>query len=120
MRKENKLFNNDFQIIKMKDKLHEVVRELIFSDSFLEQELSAHSEKPLVVHEKTNQVTFVKCGRGKVILNEEIINIEKGDLIFIKKNVPHSFLTKRNIILLHKHQPVENGNDRVVLKRVAL
>lgn len=85
-------------------------------DSF-SQTIVPHSEKPLVRHNETNQMTYVSEGEGYVLIEDKKSYILKGDLIFISKGNTHSFATNSKLGLLHYHWPKELlGNDREVIE----
>lgn len=82
------------------------------------QVLTSESEKPLVIHYQTKQMTYVKRGNGYAVCDGELFEITEGDLLLLDKGVSHSFLaSKGDIHLIHWHWPKENIlTDRVILE----
>lgn len=102
---------NGFQILKISKKLQQGILELFkeFENDF--QVLSKCSERPLVVHCNTRQLSYVTEGKGYVAINGVVSKIEKGDLVIIDKNSTHSFICdNEEIKLMHIHWP-KNGVD---------
>lgn len=48
------------------------------------------------VHEKEDQVLYFAHGTGEAILNDEKSEIEKGDIILVRKGTNHNFVNTGN------------------------
>lgn len=79
--------------------------------------LTKNSNSPIVVHKKTNQLTYVIKGSGDAYLNGEKNVLNEGDVIFVKNNVEHRFVaTEEQFTLFHIHIPDEGrDNDRYIV-----
>lgn len=92
---------------------------ILFQSGGERQVLGATSPRPVVVHEMTDQITFVSKGRGIARLNGEWIALSEGDVVMIGKGTSHAFICASNsqdLELLHVHHPAENvDNDRIIL-----
>lgn len=82
------------------------------------QVLTKSSDKPVVKHKKTNQITIVLKGSGLAVINNEKINFNENDILYIAKNNSHCFISKSDKIeLFHIHLPYEFiETDREILK----
>ena len=82
------------------------------------QKLDILSEKPYVVHKKTNQITAVLRGKGVAILDGESVEIEENDVLLLSRNTKHSFASKSpEIELFHIHIPLHTiEEDREILR----
>ena len=49
---------------------------------------SSDAPQDLHLHERSYEL-YVICGKGKAIVGEETLSLEKGDLLIIKPGVPH-------------------------------
>ena len=66
---------------------------------------------PSVVHDKTNQLTYVVEGEGRAYLNGVQIDLAPGDSVFVSAGTAHSFKAKSpRLVLFHIHVPDE-GRD---------
>ena len=80
------------------------------------QTLKKDSERPLVVHNKTGQITVVLNGRGIVSDGEKRFDIVKTNIILINSKCPHSFFTDEKLQLMHIHIPATTiKEDREIL-----
>ena len=54
--------------------------------------LSPDDNKPVVLHKKTNQLTYVLSGKGIAVLNGEPQTIEKDSSLFVTAGTSHQFI----------------------------
>lgn len=80
--------------------------------------LTEADNSPVVVHNVTNQLTFVVQGHGTAYLNDEIYKIEKKDILLIEAGTTHRFTAgEEGLTLFHIHIPDDGrDNDRNVLE----
>ncbi|MBE6051252.1 MAG: cupin domain-containing protein [Clostridium sp.] len=106
-----------FQVLKIAEDMRQAVIELFKDMENDAQTLSKDSEKPLVVHHDTKQMSYVVKGQGYVAVNDNILKIIEGDLIIIDKKSTHSFIcSEGDIELMHIHWPKANVDlDREVI-----
>lgn len=109
-----KLFRDE----KMCDVLLSMLEDKLIKEKYY-QVLTPKDLKPIVKHLKTNQLTFVLDGEGKVVVNDEILEIKANDVVYIPKNSTHSFIAfSDELKLFHIHLPYEYiESDREVIKR---
>lgn len=70
------------------------------------QELTAASERPIVVHHSVGQMTFVAEGRGYALLADQEIEISRGDLLILRPGCEHAFHARDGaLVLRHWHWP---------------
>ncbi|TBX05620.1 cupin domain-containing protein [Clostridium perfringens] len=101
--------NNNFQIIKIDSNLRSFFEKIFLLNKGEVQILTENSKKPLVVHKKTEQITYVYEGCGLVFLNNKKIDINEGNLILISKGTEHSFVCNEGKLnLIHFHYPKDN------------
>jgi mannose-6-phosphate isomerase-like protein (cupin superfamily) len=107
-----------YKVIKVSSEDRSAFTEFIHSINGFSQILDSESEKPLVIHYKTNQSTYIEKGKGFAAIYGNIIEIEEGDLILISEGTSHSFLTlDEPITLYHWHWPQEYiETDRYILE----
>ena len=76
------------------------------------QVLSPSDNSPLVVHERTNQLTYVAEGEGVVRLNGIDTMLVPGSHVFIEAGVIHGFkATSERFVLFHIHVPNEGRDE---------
>lgn len=97
--------------------LSEVVNTLSTECDNYYQILSVESDKPYVVHRKTNQITAVLSGKGRVIVDGKASSITANDIVLIRKDEGHTFICDAGeLVLFHIHIPFAYiMNDRFVL-----
>ena len=80
--------------------------------------LTPKDNSPIVVHKKTNQLTYVISGKGTIILNGEARKIEAGNSFFVEAGMTHQFMAdSEELTLFHIHIPDEGrDNDRFILE----
>lgn len=80
--------------------------------------LTPKDNSPVVIHKKTNQLTFIVSGEGTIILNGEEKKIKQGNCIFVEAGMPHQFIADSDeLTLFHIHIPDEGrDNDRFIVK----
>lgn len=88
------------------------------SNQVLSQVLTPESEKPVVIHYRTRQMTYVMKGQGYTFLDNHIYPIREGDIVFIDQNTSHSFASnKTELYLFHWHLPNDTCvEDRTILQ----
>lgn len=82
------------------------------------QELKEADAAPLVIHNLTNQVTYVVQGKGIGVIGDEKKFISKGDILLIPMKTKHSFrCCGDSLVLYHYHWPKDDlETDRVILQ----
>jgi len=82
------------------------------------QRLDRDSEKPIVKHMYTHQLTCVKDGEGWAFVGGNVMPINKGDIVFVSKGREHSFFTSDKITLFHMYWPMDHFDekDRVIVQ----
>lgn len=107
-----------YQIINIVEPMRSMVEEIFKTYNKCIQVLNNESDKPLVIHSNTKQMTYVLDGKGHVIVDYDIYEIGQGDLVLLEEKQSHSFIcTEGEMQLLHLHFPENNvENDRIVLK----
>ena len=79
-------------------------------------ELTSQDNSPVVVHHRTNQLTYVLSGSGKVYINGVERTITEGAALFIAAGTMHRFVADPSIKLFHIHIPDEGReNDREIV-----
>lgn len=80
--------------------------------------LTPKDNSPIVVHKRTNQLTYVVSGEGTIVLDGKVQNIEKGSCIFVEAGMTHQFKANSDeLTLFHIHIPDEGrDNDRFIVK----
>lgn len=80
--------------------------------------LTPEDNSPIVVHKKTNQLTYVISGEGTIILNGEAKKIETGNSFFVEAGMTHQFRAySEELTLFHIHIPDEGrDNDRFIVE----
>lgn len=80
--------------------------------------LTLDDNSPIVVHKKTNQLTYVIEGEGTVVLNGKAEDIHQGKAIFVEAGTAHQFIAKsNNLVLFHIHIPDEGHDvDRYIVE----
>ena len=80
--------------------------------------LTPKDNSPVVVHKKTNQLTYILSGEGTIVLNDEEKKIKTGSCIFVEAGMTHQFMAVSDeLTLFHIHIPDEGrDNDRFVVK----
>ena len=80
--------------------------------------LTPKDNSPIVVHEKTNQLTYVISGKGTIVLDGEAGKIETGNSFLVEAGVTHQFMAdSEELILFHIHIPDEGrDNDRFIVE----
>lgn len=70
------------------------------------------------LHKDHSETIFILDGEGKMLLGEKIIQVKKGDYIFIPKNTPHKVdvTSKIPLKVLSIQSPLFDGKDRVLLE----
>jgi mannose-6-phosphate isomerase-like protein (cupin superfamily) len=107
-------------IININSQLNEMFYSFLENLNAISQIITPDSDKPLVRHNKMDQLSYVVEGKGYVATGNETQTIKKGDLVFIPKTTAHSFLvTNDTMELLHYHWPKEfMDNDREILENL--
>ncbi len=107
-----------YQIHKIMPEMREMFCEIFNLQQIPIQILTDESERPLVIHHQTKQITYVLKGQGKIYLDADIHYISEGNLILIDQNTPHSFAGyDEELQLVHWHWPENQvDTDRNVLK----
>lgn len=79
--------------------------------------LSKTDNSPVVLHLKTNQLTYIIEGTGFAYLNDDVIKVEKGDFVYVPQNTKHRFIANEcGLTLFHIHLPDEGRDvDRYVI-----
>ena len=80
--------------------------------------LTPKDNKPIVVHKKTNQLTYIVSGEGTIIINGDKKKIETGESIFVEAGATHQFIAdSEELVLFHIHIPDEGrDNDRYIVE----
>lgn len=80
--------------------------------------LTPEDNHPIVVHKKTNQLTFVLSGSGIAVIDGKSIKIHKNTTVFIEAGASHQFIaTSKQLNLFHIHVPDEGrDNDRYIIE----
>ena len=80
--------------------------------------LTPEDNSPVVVHKKTNQLTYIMDGEGIAVLNGQEIELKKGSVVLVEAGTTHQFFVKsKEMILFHIHIPDEGReNDRYILE----
>lgn len=108
-----------YQIISIMDEMREMFVKVFRIDQIPVQVLNATSEKPLVVHHKMKQITYVLHGSGNAFFNSDIQSIKEGDLVLIDMNTTHSFAAVDELHLVHWHWPNDwLDEDRIVINQI--
>ncbi len=103
--------------IGINSKTGNVYNKPIFGDSLassfcivIKKEVKAHK------HLKHSEHVMVLEGEGIMKLGDKIVNIKKGDIVFIPKNTVHSVKTTSKIPLkvISIQTPMFDGTDRVM------
>jgi quercetin dioxygenase-like cupin family protein len=70
------------------------------------------------LHKEHSETIYVLEGEGKMLLGEQIIQLKKGDYIFIPKNTPHKVDVTSSFPLkvLSIQSPYFDGKDRLMLE----
>lgn len=98
---------NNFQILKINKNAIKNIEELFKLNGEI-MILTKNSDKPLVFHKQTNQMSFVISGNGIVYLNNEKFEVKNGDLIIIPIMTKHSFVAISNEFKLgYIHWPLD-------------
>lgn len=107
-----------YEVLKIMESLQDTFVNLLEKSDTESQILYPGSDKPLVRHQYTQQITYVKDGRGLTCLNGECIGINKGDLITMEAQTSHSFLAQsEELHLIHWHWPKDKlEEDREILE----
>lgn len=109
-----------YEILHIMESLQTTFVNLLEKSDTESQILYPESDKPLVQHQFTQQITYVKEGQGVTCLDGECIPINKGDLLTMEAKTPHSFWAKsEELHLIHWHWPNDKiEEDREILKLV--
>lgn len=88
------------------------------TNNILEQNIDKESDRPIVIHERVHQVSYVVEGEGFVLIDNKTMKICKDNLIIIEKEQEHSFFTETKLILRHFYCPYECFDlaDRIIVK----
>lgn len=80
--------------------------------------LTPEDNSPIIVHKKTNQLTYVVKGEGVVVLNGKEEKIIEGSSILVEAGVTHQFkVYSDELTLFHIHIPDEGrDNDRYIVE----
>ena len=80
--------------------------------------LTPEDNSPIVVHKKTNQLTYIIAGEGIAIINGISQKIKKDSVVFIEAGSRHQFVaTTKEMTLFHIHIPEEGrNNDRIIVE----
>lgn len=80
--------------------------------------LAYGDNSPTVVHKKTNQLTYVIEGKGRVCLDGIEQEINKNMPILINAGTKHKFIaSEEGLVLFHIHIPDEGrDNDRMIVE----
>lgn len=80
--------------------------------------LTPKDNSPVVVHKKTNQLTYIVDGEGIVVLNGEEKRITAGNCVFVEAGMTHQFKAYGDeLTLFHIHIPDEGrDNDRFLVE----
>ena len=80
--------------------------------------LTPTDKSPIVVHKKTNQLTYIVSGEGTAVLNGKIQQISTGSCLFVEARMTHQFKASSDeLILFHIHIPDEGrDNDRYLVE----
>ncbi len=80
--------------------------------------LTPQDNSPIVVHKRTNQLTYVIEGDGTVVVNGQVKDIHKGMTIFVEAGNTHQFTAKSDsLVLFHIHIPDEGREtDRFIIE----
>lgn len=70
------------------------------------------------LHKEHSETIYVLEGEGVMLLGDQLIQIKKGDYIFIPKNTPHKVDVTSVIPLkvLSVQSPFFDGKDRIMLE----
>lgn len=105
--------------IKISAKTENVFNFPLFNDSLassfciiIKKEVKPHK------HQFHSEHVFVLEGEGLVKLGEKILQLKKGDFIFIPKNTIHSVKTTSNVPLkvISIQAPFFDGKDRITIE----
>lgn len=91
--------------------------EYLLNNQVCIQCIKNEKKSPVVKHELSNQLTIVLFGEGRLLLEKETYNIVKNDIIFIKKNELHSFVTEEELYLVHiyfNYEEIDESDRRIV------
>jgi mannose-6-phosphate isomerase-like protein (cupin superfamily) len=108
-----------FEITQVPGDMKPLVDALLAGSGKMEDQcLTATSGKPIVLHRRTRQLSYVLEGAGYAYLDSDVRAIRPGDLILLNSNVPHSFAAHPETLrLLHWHWPADTvDEDRFVLE----
>ncbi|HNQ11740.1 MAG TPA: cupin domain-containing protein [Bacteroidia bacterium] len=92
---------------------------VLYSDSLqstfyisIKKEVAAH------FHASHCETVYVLSGKGMMMLNDSVFKINKGSLIFIPQNTPHSVrvLGKKPLKVMSIQSPHFDGTDRIWIK----
>ena len=110
---------NEIQIIKINKDMQDRFTQFCVSIGLEDQILDSNSDKPLVVHRRTCQATYVSEGNGQYVANGKLYEVQPGDFIIMRENTEHSFRTFQRMKLYHAHWPKENIEiDREILEDI--
>jgi mannose-6-phosphate isomerase-like protein (cupin superfamily) len=71
---------------------------------------------PLHKHATHSETVLILEGSAEMVLGEEKMKVQKGDIVFIPEGTPHSVVVKKGILkVLSIQAPEFDGSDRVKL-----
>lgn len=80
-------------------------------------ELTSRDNSPVVVHHRTNQLTYVLSGSGKAYLNGVEQPVCQGSALFVPAGTTHRFVADHSMRLFHIHIPDDGReNDRQIVE----
>lgn len=104
------------QILCVNEKENRLIIENLLNKIGERQFLSRGDDYYTVMHQQTNQITYVVNGKGKIILNNKQYEAFEGLFVIIPKGVTHSFIVEsNNMELLHFHTPNEYIESDIVV-----
>ncbi len=66
---------------------------------------------------KSDRVYFIVDGKGEFIINEEVIPVEKSDMVIVPKTTPYDYRAKEGVLKLFLvHTPAFDPDSEVKLE----